>query len=182
MMDGDGFAVFSLLEALRAAWSDAELDARVQLSAVDQTQVLCDYHAWAIPCAELLAGNVHEIVDAATVPDVACLDFSPPNTTRSGGQPADDRFAAIMTSCGKILNEHPSAGLMVAVATSVDGFAEAKACEAAAAKVQLRTAKHDWAPGSSTWAVSLRGADAGELPCLSRYKTSCGTAARPGSW
>jgi hypothetical protein len=60
MMDGDGFAVFSLLEALRAAWSDAELDARVQLTVVDQTQVLCDYHAWAIPCAELLAGNVRE--------------------------------------------------------------------------------------------------------------------------
>ena len=87
MMDGAGFVVFEMLKHLSEKWSDAELDARLELTLVDRVTAMNDYHAWAIPCATVLRGSVHaivanpRIVDATDPPDLPHIVYFNYSTT-----------------------------------------------------------------------------------------------------
>jgi hypothetical protein len=130
MMDGAGHIVYRLLRSLleQQHWSEAELDARLELTLVDWNRAMNDYHAWAIPCATVLRGNVHWIVANSKPPELPhVMYFNYSTTTTSGTVMAkyeagawpggtystDECMKDTMSSCNTILENFGSAALIV---------------------------------------------------------------------
>jgi hypothetical protein len=138
MMDGAGHIVNGLLRSLleQPHWSEAELDERLELTLVDWNRAMNDYHAWAIPCAKVLRGNVHSIIancEPPELPHVMYFNYSTTTTSgtvmadyeadawQGGTYSTDDCMKDTISSCNTILENFGSAALIVGFSLAPGG-------------------------------------------------------------
>jgi hypothetical protein len=135
LMDGAGHFFFEVLRVLKESWP-TELDSRVEFSLVDWVVAMNTYHADAIPCAKVLAGDIHALIkDCAACALPHCAYFNYSLTTTNGttkgmyesgafpGSKYDTRacMAATATSCSKLLGANADTSLMMLSFSAVRG-------------------------------------------------------------
>jgi hypothetical protein len=143
-MDGAGHFFFEVLRVLKESWP-TELDNRVEFSLVDWVVAMNTYHADAIPCAKVLAGDIHALIkDCADCALPHCVYFNYSLTTTGtttkgmyepGAFPGSnydtgDCMAATAASCSKLLGADADTHLMMLSFSAVRGGTEEKMREA----------------------------------------------------
>jgi hypothetical protein len=155
LMDGAGLVLFVLLKQLKEnhKWSDGEIDTRLELTLVDCMSALSEYHAWAIPCANILRGNVHDAISTfptEQLPHVVYFNYS--NTSTSGttqdmyvpGAYPGSRYGIrhcmreTMSSCRKIHTTSSGAATLVSFSTVRSGVGNVAKMLAAAEAANLK--------------------------------------------
>jgi hypothetical protein len=139
LIEGAGHVLYHLIDTLsrRHGWSNAQVDARLEVTLVHWDTTVKDFHKWAIPCATVLRGDVHKEVDdrrgdPARLPTVLYFNYvcgGHRNSTPTyalgcfpGGQRgAESRVRATAVSCKTILAARPRTGLAVAFPTDSGG-------------------------------------------------------------